>query len=562
MKFNTQPVLKPLFAVLLVAFPVLVNAQTVVPGAGTILQQIQPATLPLPSSTGTDLTISREPDVKLPSSAPFLVNTIRITGNKKIATATLQALVADGEGKSLTLVQIGALASRITEYYRSQGYRLAWAIVPAQTVRDGVVEIEIIVARYGKIRLDNRSRVGDSLLLATLSELQIGEDVQQQGLDKALLLLSDIPGVLVNAKLKPGDAVGTSDLEVSTSDGPAVSGNIGLDTYGVRYTGMPRVSASVNIIDPLKLKFSDQLSLSALSSGGGLNYGRMAYESVVNSQGTRLAGSYSMLRYELGEPLAALKANGTAMVRSLWVKHPLVRSRDVNVYGQIQYESKQIKDRVDTRGIRTDRHLDNWILSLAGDALLLGGINSWSLGWTSGRVGFEDSDAQLFDAATARTQGGFSKWNVNLTRLQSLSPKVALYLALSGQWANTNLDSVERMIVGGPSTVRAYEAGALSGDSGYLGTAELRYDLGSGWDGQWQTVAFVDTAAVTVNKNVWPGVTGTNSATLSGAGVGLNWAGPNQWRAKGFITRRMGVAPALVASSGATRTWVEINKGF
>lgn len=560
MTLNTQPVLKPLLSALLVAFPVLVNANTVVPGAGAILQQSQPATLPLPSSTGADLTINREPDVKLPSSAPFLVNTIRITGNKKIATATLQALVADGEGKSLTLEQLGALASRITEYYRSQGYPLARAIVPAQTVRAGTVEIQIIVARYGKVILDNRSRVGDALLLATLSQLQIGEDVQQQGLDKTLLLLSDIPGVLVNAKLNPGDAVGTSDLEVSTKSGPAVSGNIGLDNYGSRYTGKPRVNASVNIIDPLNLKFSNLLSLSALSSGGGLNYGRMAYESVVNGQGTRLAGSYSMLRYELGEPLAALKVNGTAMVMSLWIKHPLVRSRDVNVYGQIQYDGKQLKDRIDTSGIRTDRHLDNWTLSLAGDALLLGGTNAWSLGWTSGRVGFNDSAAQLADAATAKTQGGFYKWNANLTRLQSLSPKVALYLALSGQWANTNLDSAEKMSLGGPSTVRAYDAGALSGDSGYLGTAELRYDLGLGWNGQWQTVAFVDAAGATVNKNVW--AAGTNSATLSGAGVGLNWAGPNQWRARGFIARRIGVTPTLVAESGATRAWVEINKGF
>jgi hemolysin activation/secretion protein len=561
MKFNTQPVMKPLFAALLVTLPGLVNAQPDLPGAGAILRQSQPAASPSPSSTRTDLTIDREADVKLPPDASFQVTSIRITGNKKIATETLHALVADSEGGDLNLVQLTVLAARITAHYRSQGYPLARAIIPAQTIRAGIVEFQIIEAHYGKISLDNRSPVSDALLLATLSPLQIGEVVQQQELDKTLLLLSDVPGVLVNAKLNAGEIVGTSDLEVSTRTSPAVYGNIGLDNYGSRYTGKSRIYGSVNIINPLNQKFSNVLSLGALKSDGGLSYGRIAYESVVNGQGTRLGASYLMLRYALGAPLATLKVNGTAMVRSLWVKQPLMRSRDINLYGQIQYDNKQLKDRVDTTGIRTDRYLDNLTLSLAGDALLLGGINSWSLGWTSGRVGFGDSAAQLTDAATAKTQGEFSKWNANLTRLQSLSPRSALYLSLSGQWSNTNLDAAEKMSAGGPSAVRAYDTGALSGDTGYLAVAEWRQDMGAAWGGQWQALAFMDSARVTLNKKLWPQATSTNNATLSGAGIGLNWVG-SQWSAKSYVATALGPTPALVPTNNAWRAWVEVSRRF
>lgn len=553
--------MKPLLAALLVAFPALAAAQTaapVAPGAGAILQQIQPVTPPSPSSTGTGLMIERGDGAKLPPGAPFLVKTLQISGNTLFDTPTLHALVADAEGKSLTLSQLGELAARITGYYQSRGYPLARAIIPAQTIASGIVRIEVIEARYGQTSLDNRSRVNNSLLQATLAPLQSGQVIGQIGLDRTLLLLSDIPGVLVAATLKPGQAVGTSDLLVNTTPGPAVTGNVVLDNYGNRYTGRARIGGTVNVINPLQ--HGDVLSVTGLSSGSGMNYGRITYEALLNGQGTRMGGSYAALRYELGEPLAALKANGSAQVGSLWAKHPLVRSRDANLYGQIQYDGKQLNDRVDSSGIRTDRHLDNWTLSLAGDALLLGGINSWNLGWTSGRVGFDDSAAQLADAATARTQGGFSKWNANLARLQSLSPKNALYLAFSGQWANTNLDSAEKMSVGGPATVRAYDVGALSGDTGYLATAEFRHDLDSARNGRWQAVAFVDTARVTVNKDIW--VAGTNSATLSGAGVGINWAGPNQWRAKAYIATRLDSTPTLVASSASTRAWAEISKGF
>jgi len=240
-----------------------------------------------------------------------------------------------------------------------------------------------------------------------------------------------------------------------------------------------------------------------------------------------------------------------------------VRSRDVNLYGQVQYDWRQLRDNIDASAIQTYRHLGSWTMSLNGDmrdTLLSGGMNVWNVGWTSGQVNFDNAAAQFADAATTKTQGSFSKWNANFVRLQGLSPKSALYFAFAGQWANTNLDSAAKMSVGGPYSVRAYDIGAISGDTGYLGTAEFRYDLGSAWAGQWKAVTFVDSAHVTVNKNVW--VAGDNSATLSGAGVGLSWAGPKQWNASAYLATRLGSTPVLVASTASTRAWVEISKGI
>lgn len=556
--------MKPFLAALLVSLSPLAAqaAGPVAPDAGSILQQIKPVTPPAPSPTGTGLTIEREGGGKLPPSAPFDVKTIQISGNTLFDTPTLHALVADAEGKSLSLAQLDEMSARITDYYHSHGYPLARAFIPAQTIQSGIVRMEIMEARYGKIKLDNRSRVNDPLLQDTLSPLQSGQAIGQMGLDHALLLLSDIPGVAVNATLKPGEAVGTSDLMVEAAPSPAVSGNVVLDGYGNRYTGRARAGFTVDFNNPLH--HGDYFSLSGLTSGSGLNYGRITYESLLNGRGTRMGGTYSALRYTLGEPLASLNAHGNAQVESLWAKHPLVRSRDVNLYGQIQYDQMQLRDHIDASAIQTDRHLKSWTVSLAGDArdvLLSGAVSAWNVGWTSGRVGFDNEAAQLADAATAKTQGSFSKWNANLARLQSLSSKDALYLTFSGQGASVNLDPSEKMIAGGPYTVRAYDMGAVSGDTGYLLTAEFRHDFGQAWERrQWQVVAFVDRAHVTINKTAW--VAGTNGATLSGTGVGLNWVGLNQWSARAYIAKPLGTTPVLVGSSASTRAWVEISRGF
>src|SRR6202011_6086255 len=179
-------------------------AEPVVPGAGSLLQQTQPVTPPAPSATGTGLAIEQPGRVTLPPSAPFLVKAIQLSGNTAFDTATLHTLVAEAEGKSLTLAQLGQIAARVTDYYHGHGYLLARAIIPPQTIQGGLVRIEIIEARYGQIELENRSRVGDSLLQATLAQLQSGQAVGKAPLDYALLLLSDIPGVAVIATLKPG----------------------------------------------------------------------------------------------------------------------------------------------------------------------------------------------------------------------------------------------------------------------------------------------------------------------------------------------------------------------
>jgi hemolysin activation/secretion protein len=251
----------PLMAALLAFAPLAtLAADPGIPDAGSILQQIQPSMPPLPSGSVTGLTIKQDDGSKLPPTAPFLIQSIQIVGNTLVDTSTLLALVADARGQMLTLPQLGEMVARITAYYQSKGYPLSRAIIPAQTIALGVVRIEVIEARYGKVSLDNTSRVYSDLLQATLAPLQSDQAIGQAEIDHALLLLSDIAGVVVNATLKPGEAVGTSDLLVETTPGPVMSGNVVVDGYGNRYTGRERIGGTLNVNNPLH--HGDTLSVS------------------------------------------------------------------------------------------------------------------------------------------------------------------------------------------------------------------------------------------------------------------------------------------------------------
>jgi hemolysin activation/secretion protein len=548
--------------ILLAASPLSVQAaNTVVPGSGTILQEQNPIQPPAPSTIDPGLTIEQPGGAILPPTAPFAVKTIQISGNVSFDSATLHALLADAEGHDLTLPELNAKVARITDFYHAKGYPLARALIPAQTIRDGVVIVEVLEARYGKVVLDNHSRVSNSLLQSTLAPLQAGQLVDQPTLDHALLLMSDIPGVVQSGTLAPGASTGTSDLLVQAAPGPAAAGILTMDNYGNRYTGNVRAGGEVGIYDPLH--HGDVLDASISSSGKDMDYGRLSYDALVSGKGTHLGASYSALEYILGKSLASLDGRGTAQVESVWAKQPLLRTINGNLYGQLQFDRKELRDDIDSSGIHTDRHLDNWTLSLTGDwrdSFLSGGANSWSAQWVRGSLAFDDAAAEKCDASTARTQGDFSQWNATLARLQHLDRADDLYLAASSQWSNTNLDASQKMLAGGAYTVRAYDMSALSGDTGILGSAEWRHEWVRGAQARWQSGMFVEVQRVQINKNTW--TSGTNDATLRGAGVNLGWTNAQRWSAKASVASRLGSAPALVGDASRVRGWLELSKGF
>lgn len=546
---------------LAVLLPCAAPAQQAPPSGGQLLQQLQPQPQPAPGG---------QPSVTLPEpratasddTVPFAVRRIELSGNTVFTTATLHALVAGGEGTTLTLARLQALAQRITDYYRVHGYPLARAIVPAQTLSEGVVHLRVIEARYGEVKLDNHSRVRDGLLQATLAPLTTGAPVDEGTLDRRLLLLDQLPGVTSHATLSPGFAVGTSDLTVQTTPTPLITGDASVDDAGNAYTGRARVGANLAVNSALGL--GDQLSLSAVTSGSDMDYGRLAYELAVNGAGTRVGAGYSALRYQLGHALADLQAHGTAGDGSLWLTQPLVLSPNASLSARLAFDDKHLHDEVDSSGLHNDRQIRDWSAGLSGarrDALGAGGITTLSAGVTRGNLSFDDAAAQAADAVTANTQGTFTRWDGSLTRLQALTTSTRLYLALSGQHSSRNLDSAEQFLLGGPDSVRGYAVSTLAGACGYLATVELRHDLPLP-GGQWQGSVFADEGGITVNPQPWPGATGSNHGTLSSAGLGLDWSSPAHWAAKLQLATPVGATPEIAGERPSMEAWVQLSARF
>lgn len=529
-------------------------AQTV-PDAGSVLRQLAPQPLPAPPREG-DAALPAAPSLPLPRAgqgAAVRVQSVRIAGATVFPEAQLQALLQDAVGRELDLAGLEALADRVSRHYRVRGYTVARAYLPPQEVRDGGVTIAVVEGRFGTVSVR-----GEAPPLLPIASLRAGDVVTDAALERALLLAADVPGIAVRSTLQPGASVGTSDLVIDVQPGDRVKGTLEADNFGSRSTGHERVGASLSIHNPAGL--GDAVALRAISSGEGLAYGRLGYQLPVDRHGTQAGIAVSTMRYELGREFASLAAHGTAHVATAFAAHPLLRSRRANVQAQLAWEARRLEDRADGTGSQTDRRVHAWTLGLSGDRSdAFGGGGAWlfALGYTFGDLSIDSAAARAVDDLTAQTAGSYGKATLQLARQQALAARTTLVVSYTGQWAGKNLDSSEKMSLGGAGGVRAYPQGEWPSDRASLIAAELRHALAPRWQGR----LFVDAAEGVANARPWAGAT-RGRRSLSGAGVALAWAGPAGWSAQVTYAHKLGNDTATAEPDRDGRLWLQAAWNF
>ncbi|CAN7650817.1 ShlB/FhaC/HecB family hemolysin secretion/activation protein [Phenylobacterium sp. LjRoot225] len=492
----------------------------------------------------------------------ILVQSLHVTGETRFTEAELIAAAQFRPGTELDLAGLRAMATRISDFYNRHGYFVAQAYLPAQNIENGVVTIAVVEGHYGKVALNNQTNVSDRLAWSVLGGLDSGDLVTTAPLERRLLLLSDLPGLRVRSTLSPGEAVGTSDLSVDLTPGRRVTGSLEADNAGNRYTGAYRGGGTLNFNEPTG--HGDVASLRFLSAGEGLNYLRGAYQARI--QNATVGVAYAHLWYELGKEFAPLDARGTLGIASLYASYPLIRSYDNNLYLLGDFAAKTFKDRVRATGSVTSKTAQVMTVGLAGDhhdRLWGGGWTSYSIYGGFGDLNIKTPVVRAADALTARTHGSYRKVSFEVARLQELGGPLSLYGQARGQLASKNLDSSEKMELGGAYGVRAYPEGEAYGDQGYLLSAEARWrlaGLSARSRGQLSAIAFIDHGSVTLNKSPW--IAGDNHRNLSGAGLGLTWADRHNLLVKVSYAFKLGDERATSAPDRSGRIWVQISKFF
>ena len=516
------------------------------PGGALIAPKLQTPQAPTPPAAGAGGPVVR-------------VNAFDIEGQTLLSPLTLQNALTGFKGRELSLTQLQEAAWVIVQTYRQAGW-LAHAFVPQQEIEGGVVKLRVVEARLGQVRVDfpQDSKLPRAHIQAMAdAQLTPGQPVNLQQVDQLLLLLDDMPGTVATASFSEGAQAGSTDVLLSLGHEKSLNLNAMLDNFGSVSTGTTRASASLWVGN--LTGWGDTLQVQAVGSEGS-RYARAAYSLPVGLQGWRASVHASDLNYHLVGNFAALQASGSAQSWGAELTAPLVRQPAHNLSAQLSADRKTFNNlALANTGATEATTVSHYRLQALRAALngnwlddyLTPAQNTASVQASRGDVNLSNSPNAEADANAARTAGVFYKLNANYNREQSLMGQTSWYLQAVAQWANRNLDSSEKLYLGGATGVRAYPSNEAGGSLGTTLTTGLRQRLNQAFT----LSAFTDWGRIQVYSNnakaAGGELTSLNTQTLKGLGLSVNWRDTQGRELSATWSRRQGSNPAANPSTGA-----------
>ena len=473
-------------------------------------------------------TLKKAPELKMPESAPEIrsaqpapapeaasakkitVSSFAFTGNTIFSSNELAGLVSSYTHRPVTLLEIYQAADVVTDYYAQHGYTLASVSVPAQKISGGVVTLEVLEGRISKISVEGNNSYAADHLGDYLGEVRNGTIYRGDALDEGLRRLNHLPGLKAKAIIKPGEAYGSSDIVIKSTE-DRVNGSLNVDNYGRKDIGEFRFSGFLQVNNPLGVE--DQWQLLAMrSSQGLLTYFYTAYSLPVTMNGTRLDLSYGRARFNVdGAPVDGANNNGKIMLESLFID----TRKDIlsgtagftRTYANSDFSGAPLNATSITTfeiGGSYNHTYDNQAVTQISTTI----DTNFS----------KQSEAELKAAAlSGKTLSGNQRlrWEVDIQHLQPLFAHLGLLARVNSVYSPDPLGDPQKYSLGGPQSVRGFPASEVRGDRGVLGSLTLMrpFNIGSfNMVGR----AFVDSG------KVW-NIDSPADTSLSSAGLG--WDG-------------------------------------
>jgi len=406
----------------------------------------------------------------------FKLSDIKIIGSVKIPATQFRPLYAGLIGRDITLGDILDVADKIEAAYRAKGYLLVRAYVPPQRVRDGVFTINVVEGYLGNVMVQGGDGETRRDINGYLKPALTTRPPRLSAVERALLLTNDIPGVNATGILKPSpDKPGASDLVVDISQ-PPITGGLAVDDRGSRFSGIWTVQGDVEINS---IFGADQLSATVTSSPSSLEQiaGTLRYRRAIGDDG--LVGTLvgTLTHGEPGSTLSAFNVLTDSWAAGARLTYPLIRSRAESLILDGGFTAQDA--RVDVAGPVSH---DQWRVVDLGGSYQRGGLLGNGV-WTTtfdAAQGLPILGATANGAPTLSRLGGhtdFTKLTGSTRLVLPLAGSFSTAINVQGQIAFDRLITGEQIAFGGTQIGRGYDPGAITGDHGLGGSAELRYDI-------------------------------------------------------------------------------------
>lgn len=371
----------------------------------------------------------------------------------------------------LTVGQMQLVSAQIAQFLRDSGLVLAQAYVPVQTVAaDGIVAIEVLEGKIGKIVVEGNKRMPAALIAASANSLK-GDALTRENIESALLTAQNLPGTSVQGTFRPGANTGETDLVLKVQNEEHFEFRLGADNYGTDFAGETRGRFDALIHNPSG--FGDQLALTVVQAFDPENttFGSVRYSLSPGAPQVRvhLLAERAAFTAE-NRSSATLDVDGDNKTYEAGLRWDLQRTRTLNLSTGFALQSRTAKVEFDKLNFQlTDDDLRVGALDLTGQHFdtRFKGVDFFDLTFRKGMDNADGPEIILNDERFWLARLGYSRY-------QRITDNQSLLLLTRSQYSEDTLSALERFSLGGPDSVRAFPVSEILTDRGVLASLEYR----------------------------------------------------------------------------------------
>ncbi len=415
---------------------------------------------------------------------------------KKRAPRLKRVLVRSSQGADLSLEvaslsrpylgylinkkNVTQLATVVAEHYRHMGYFAAEVFVPAQGLGHGLLEIIVHEGAVADVQIDNKSPSIQPALQHYADVIKQTYPLTRPHLEHRILLAGQIAGGHVAADIVPDERHLGCVKVVLSADLKRVGADVGYGNQGVRWQGPQQYAG--NVYGNSLLQAGDHTHVNALVSvdADELQYYAVEHDMPLGYEGTRLQISANAAKNEPGFTLAPFDVEGKAFSGQVVARHPFILNLSQQFWARLGVRFTDSKLEAEDLRLYKDRVR----VALAGVDYLFNdcwqGQSRADLTISQGLNVLGASDSHSTSLSRPGATGDFTKLNGGISYTRPLFNNFSFMIGGQGQYSFNALLASELIGLGGRYWGRAYNWSEIMGDSGVVGTIELRYDTKPG----------------------------------------------------------------------------------
>ena len=428
----------------------------------------------------------------------FVLKGIRFNRSKFLDRQQIDRITKPFIGRRVDFADLQEIINGINGLYKRKGIFTALAIIPPQTVKNGVVRVALVEGKLGLLAIKNRKYTRPGFIEDRVP-LKKGETVDLNRLNREIVFFNRTTGIHLRANMVPGAAYGQTNVVLDVLEPGRTALQLFADNYGGASTGRDELGAAFRFNG--LLGDGDYFSAYGIYGQGGNVYGSAAYSLILDRYDGRLTVSYGRNQTHIIKgPYGQLGITGHSNSAAVSFDQPVFATGfwRLDVLPSFSYTSSETS----SNGFGLSDVTD-YGYSLGPELYWYGSRGMLSFYPYEQFVNsHEDFGRNSGIFVTRGFLGGY---------YQLYGPELYAYLNASAQYATNKGQPPDALFqLGGVSSLRAYEPGILAGDNGYYAQFELHRRL----IGMTSGYLFAD------GGGVWP----NPSKEITDCGLGLDVA--------------------------------------